>query len=66
MNQIHVAAVLVSKFNFSFDVNSRRLWIVEYKLCDIRLFKMFLSFYKEIIDARCFLFYINLLNYART
>ena len=32
----------------------------------IRLSEMFLSFYKEIIDAQCFLFYIGLLNYART
>ena len=32
----------------------------------IRLFEKFLSFYKEIIDAQCLLFYISLLNYART
>ena len=31
----------------------------------IRLSEKFLSFYKEIIDAQCFLFYISLLNYAR-
>ena len=26
----------------------------------------FFWFYKEIIDAQCFLFYISLLNYTRT
>ena len=31
-----------------------------------RLSEKFLSFYKEIINAQCFLFYISLLNYART
>ena len=35
-------------------------------LVSIRLSEKFLSFYKEIIDAQCFLFYISLLNYART
>ena len=30
----------------------------------IRLSEKFLSFYKEIIDAQCFLFHISLLNYA--
>ena len=29
------------------------------------LSEMFLSFYKEIMDVQCFLFYISLLNYAR-
>ena len=33
---------------------------------NIRLSEKFLSFYKEIIDAQCFLFYISLLNYVRT
>ena len=37
-----------------------------YKWGCIRLSEKFLSFYKEIIDAQCFLFYISLLNYART
>ena len=32
----------------------------------VSLSEMFLSFYKEIIDAQCFLFYISLLNYTRT
>ena len=32
----------------------------------IRSSEMFLSFYEQIIDAQCFLFYISLLNYART
>ena len=32
----------------------------------IRLSEKFLSFYKEIIDTEYFLFYISLLNYART
>ena len=31
----------------------------------IRLSEKFLSFYKEITDVQCFLFYISLLNYAR-
>ena len=35
-----------------------------YESIYIRLSEKFLSFYKEIIDAQCFLFYINLLNYA--
>ena len=38
----------------------------EYLPLDIRLSGKFLSFYKEIIDAQCFLFYISLLNYAGT
>ena len=44
---------------FAFE-NINRVW-----KC-IRLSERFLSFYKEIIDAQCFLFYISLLNYART
>ena len=33
---------------------------------NIRWSEKFLSFDKEIIDAQCLLFYISLLNYART
>ena len=33
-------------------------------LYNIRLSETFISSYKEIIDAQCFLFYISLLNYA--
>ena len=33
---------------------------------NVGLSEMFLSFYKELIDAQCFLFYICLMNYART
>ena len=36
------------------------------KMNTIRLSEKFLSFYKEIIDAQCFLLRISLLNYART
>ena len=39
---------------------SEKIWIC------IRLSEKFLSFSKEIIDAQCSLFYISLLNYART
>ena len=48
---------LVSKIDLS---NS------DFNSLDIRLSEKFLSFYKEIIDAQCFLFYVSLLNYART
>ena len=40
--------------------------IVILKDQNIRLFEKFLSFYEEIIDAQCFLFYIILSNYVRS
>ena len=36
-----------------------------FEIC-IRVSEKFLSFYKEIMDVQCFLFYISLSDYART
>ena len=46
--------------------HSRKIIFLGLQFSCIRLSKKILSFYKEIIDAQCFLFYISLLNYART
>ena len=47
-----------------FKVTGLNRWICTALL--IRLSEKLLSFYKEIIDGQCFLFYISLLNYTPT
>ena len=52
------------KLVFRFDLHNGSKNNLNLK--SIRLSEKFLSFYKKIIEAQCFLFYISLSNYART